>query len=87
MLIKDLEKLGYDEVILKSDGEPALRAVQEEVRRRRGRTAILENSPPGESQSNGVAERAVRAVAEHVRVHRWLRGSWNTWEILSLSTK
>ena len=69
-LIKDLEKLGYDEVILKSDGEPALRAVQEEVRRRRGRTTILENSPPGESQSNGVAERAVRAVAEHVRVLR-----------------
>jgi hypothetical protein len=29
---------------------------------------LLENSPVGESQSNGVAERAVQAAGEHIRV-------------------
>ena len=32
-LLADLKLLGYSEVILKCDGEPALKAVQEEVKR------------------------------------------------------
>ena len=67
---KDIEKLGYKEIILKSDGEPAIRAVQEEVKRRRTENTLLENSPPGDSRSNGAAERAVKAVSEQVRVLR-----------------
>ena len=63
---KDIEKLGYKEIILKSDGEPAIKSVQEEVKRRRGDNTILENSPPGDSRSNGAAERAVKAVSEQV---------------------
>ena len=39
---KDIEKLGYKEIILKSDGEPAIKAVQDEVKRRRTDNAILE---------------------------------------------
>ena len=55
---------------MKSDGEPAIRAVQEEVKRRRMENTILENSPPGDSRANGAAERAVKAVSEQVRVLR-----------------
>ena len=63
-MMKDISKLGYHEVILKCDGEPALKSVQEEVRRKRTEKTILENSPVGDSRANGVAERAVQAVAE-----------------------
>ena len=61
-MIKDIAKLGYREVVLKSDNEPALRSVQEEVKRRREDPTILENSPVGDSKSNGAAEHAVQAV-------------------------
>ena len=66
-MIKDIAKLGYKEVILKSDNEPALRSVQEEVQKRREDVTILENSLVGDSRSNGAAERAVQAVGEQVR--------------------
>ena len=69
-MVKDIEKLGYKEVILKCDGEPAMKSVQEEVKRRRSDTTILENSVPGDSKSNGAAERAVKALGEQVRVLR-----------------
>ena len=67
---KDIAKLGYQEIILKSDGEPAIKAVQEEVKRRRTANTILENSARGDSRANGAAERAVKAVSEQVRVLR-----------------
>ena len=49
-MIKDIKKLGYSEVVLKCDGEPALKSVQEEVKRRRTESTILEllYSFPGE---------------------------------------
>merc|ERR1712240_171121 len=67
---KDIAKLGYQEIILKSDGEPAIKAVQEEVKRRRTANTILENSARSDSRANGAAERAVKAVSEQVRVLR-----------------
>ena len=69
-MVKDIEKLGYKEVILKCDGEPAMKSVQEEVKKRRIDATILENSVPGDSRSNGAAERAVKALGEQVRVLR-----------------
>ena len=69
-LVKDVEKLAYKEIILKSDGEAALKSIQEEVRRRRAENTILENSPRGDSRANGAAERAVQAVGEQIRVLR-----------------
>ena len=69
-MLEDLERLGYKELILKCDGEPAMKSVQEEVKRRRADPTILENSVPGDSRSNGAAERAVKALGEHVRVLR-----------------
>ena len=69
-LIKDTAKLGYIEIILKCDGEPAMKTIQEEVRKQRSEKTILENSPVGDSRANGAAERAVQAIAEQVRVLR-----------------
>ena len=68
--LADLRLLVYNEVILKCDGEPALKAVQEEVKRRFEGTAICENSPVGDSRANGAAERNVQAVGEMIRVVR-----------------
>lgn len=66
-LIDDIEKLGLKDIILKSDGETALKVIQAEVKRRRGGKTILENSPVGDSRTNGDAERAVQSIAAHVR--------------------
>ena len=57
-------------MILKCDGELALKSIQEEVKRRRPEPTILENSPVGDSRANGAAERAVQAIGEQVRVQR-----------------
>ena len=70
-LLKDIETLGYRKVCLKCDGEPALIAIQQEVVKRRQFETLLENCPAGDSQANGVAERAVQAVAQQVRVLRY----------------
>jgi hypothetical protein len=67
-LIRDIEELGCKKVILKADNEPAMHTLQEEVKKQRQDETLLENSPVGESQSNGVAERAVQAAGEHIRV-------------------
>lgn len=69
-LVKDIDRLGYKTIVLKTDNEPAMKTLQEEVKSRMTERTILENSPAGESQSNGVAERAVQAVSEHARVLR-----------------
>ena len=60
-------------MIFKSDQERALVAAIEKVAddlRREGHTMILEQSPVGESQSNGVAERQVQAVEDLIRTMR-----------------
>jgi len=44
-----------------------LKHIQEEVRRRRTEETILENSPVGDSRSNGHAERAVQEIVGRVR--------------------
>ena len=51
---------GSGRAILKSDGEQAFVARQEAVKNSRQSDTILENSPKGNSQSNGAAENAVR---------------------------
>ena len=61
--------------MIKADNEPAMITLQEEIRSRRTDNTILENSPVGESQSNGIAGRAVRSVANQVRVLRSALGN------------
>ena len=66
-LAKDLEELGRRDVILKSDGEPSIVAVQTDVQsRRKGRT-IPRNPPAYNPESNGAIEKGVRDVTEQSR--------------------
>ena len=69
-IIKDVEKLGYDKIILRSDDEAALKSIRAEVARIREKETVLENSPVGDSKANGVAERAAHAFGEQFRVIR-----------------
>ena len=66
-IIGDIEKLGLKRILLKSDGEAALKHIEEEVQRRRDEETILENSPVGDSRANGVAERAVQSIVGLIR--------------------
>ena len=71
-MAKDIDNCGSQEVQvqIKSDQEPAIVTVQEEIRAiRRGKT-ICVNSPVGESECNGRAENAIRRVEVKVRTLR-----------------
>ena len=59
---------GANALILKSDGEPAIVAVREALARCNGGRVTPEQPPPGEHQSNGLAEVTGRHVRDHVRV-------------------
>ena len=67
----------FGTVILKSDQEPAMKAIIQEMCRHRaagGGTqmtrSVVESSPVGSSASNGVVERAIQSVEAQMRVMR-----------------
>ena len=68
--LRDLERLGhYGDIVLRSDGEPALVDLMKEIAKGRGnRRTVIEHSAPGDSQGNGFIERGVRSVEEMARV-------------------
>eukprot|EP00973_Karenia_brevis_P047849 6640967-Karenia_brevis.AAC.1 len=53
-----IDGLGYGRVILRSDQEASIKALQEDVKHMRHGETMLENSPVGESRSNGLSEKA-----------------------------
>ena len=57
-----VDGLGYGKIIFKSDNENSIVDVWNAVRIARTAQTIPENSPKGESQANGIAERAVQDV-------------------------
>ena len=62
-IIKDIEKMGsIGRIIVKTDQENSILAVAKEIKRLRKEETILEASKIYDSQSNGVAERAVQSV-------------------------
>lgn len=64
----DIKTWGCSNVILKSDQERSLGAIHNEVKRLRAPLMTIPgNAPRGESQSNGIVERAVRSTTEQVR--------------------
>ena len=65
--VADLVALGHNRLILKTDQEPAMVALQECVKAASNSEIILRNSPVGESQSNGVVEKAIRDIEDQVR--------------------
>ena len=62
VLRHEIEILGYKKIILKSDQVPAIMALKESVKRERDEDIVMEESPVGESASNGSIENAVRNV-------------------------
>ena len=70
VLRHEIEILGYKKMILKSDQEPAIMALKESVKRERDEDIVMEESPVGESASNGSIENAVRNVQGQVRSMR-----------------
>ena len=67
-----LNKLGYPELIMRTDGEPAIRvvrlAVAMELKEQHGIRVIQQNTPKYDSASAGLIENAVKQVKEKVRV-------------------
>ena len=54
---------GHNKVIMKSDGEPAIRALKKKVKgRRASNMTLMEVTPRGDPKANGEAESAVREV-------------------------
>ena len=73
--VKELKSWGQpggagNELVLKSDGEPALVALRSAVASYLGGVVTPEGPPVGEKQSNGTAEEAGKAVREIMRVYK-----------------
>ena len=66
-LAQDIDLLGYNKLVLKSDQEPAIIALKAAVKRENINNIILEESPVADSQGNGMVERAVQEVQGQVR--------------------
>ena len=64
LLAKWIDGLGCQEVSVRTDGEPSICELISRVRelRAEGTTTVDEISPPGDSASNGIAERAILTV-------------------------
>ena len=71
-MLRDVRKCGYHgKVVFRTDGEPAILDLMGEVARLRGDLpTVLEHGAPGESQSNGFVERAIRSVEDMIRTHK-----------------
>ena len=54
-------------IVLKCDGENAIKELQEKTRRRRADGTVMENPPRGDSQSNGFIEGANGIVKAQIR--------------------
>ena len=75
-LEKGLRKFGiHGKVILNSDQENAILDVLKDLAKSRAKDGlqetIIESSPQGESQSNGIAERAVQDIENGVCIHKF----------------
>ena len=66
-LLKFTEELGYDEMELKGDGEPALVDIMKNLKEIRRHVTKLRNPPAHDPQSNGLAERGVQEFKKQLR--------------------
>ena len=66
-LVKDLEDLGRRDVVLKTDGEPAIVAMQAKIQAMRDGRTILKNPPAYNPAANGPCEKAVQDATAHAR--------------------
>ena len=66
---KFVDQRGHNRVTLRCDDEPAIEALAREIEqaRQEGSQTVPERPPVGESQSNGIIERAMELVASQAR--------------------
>ena len=57
---EEVEKLGHQRLVLKSDQEPSIKALLQSVKREKHQDISFEHSPVAEHQSNGAAERQLK---------------------------
>ena len=74
-IVHELHSWGHcggdgSQLIMKSDGEMAIKVVRDAVARRLGGRVVLEQPPKGESQSNGVVEEAGKTIREFARLFK-----------------
>ncbi len=67
-IVRDLEEIGRAHTILKTDGEPALVALQNRLQTLRAGRTVPRNPPAYNPQSNGACEKAVQDVTAQLRV-------------------
>ena len=67
-ILEDIDEMGHTDIILKTDGEPALVQVATEVKRQSPHSTVLQNPPAYDPAANGVAERAVQEWMGQMRV-------------------
>lgn len=67
---RDLDAIGYKRVVAKTDGENPITALFREVKLQWRGELVLEESPLGDSNSNGAAEAAVKVHEGMVRTHK-----------------
>ena len=66
---RDLRKFGHrKKVLIRTDGEHAIRDLAEKVADLRAPETVLEHTPKGDSRANGRVERAVQTIEKQVRV-------------------
>ena len=64
---QDLALLGYKRIVFKSDNEPAILALKQAVKNESAVEIVMEESPVGESASNGEVENAIKQVEGQFR--------------------
>ena len=70
--LRFLDVLGYSNIILKSDQERALASLIKKIRTHRGdqTQTMQDNTPVGDSRSNGLVERTIQTVQGQIRTMR-----------------
>ena len=66
-IVKDMEEMGCAHAIVKTDGEPAIVAVQNRLQALRDGRTIPRNPPAYDPAANGPCEKAVQDVTAHQR--------------------
>ena len=66
-IVKDIQEFGHGDIILKTDGEPAIVALQNKIQSLRQAKTVPRNPPAYNPQSNGPCEKAVQDVTAHMR--------------------
>jgi len=66
-VVRDLDFLGYKEIVMKGDQEYPLQTLLSMIKASWDGRAVPENSAVGESESNGAVERAIQTVEGQIR--------------------